>query len=67
MIGLTRLGPFLPSAFFTHIDEPSDVKIADIANALAAFMGTEWQSFDSPFDRFLRGDHAGYDPLFRQS
>jgi cytochrome c peroxidase len=46
-------------AAFDHIERPEDVTIVDIANALAAFMGTEWQSHDSPFDQFLAGDaHA---------
>jgi len=43
-------------AAFDHIQTPSDVTIVDIANALAAFMGTEWQSYDSPFDAYLGGD-----------
>ncbi|TWI92545.1 cytochrome c peroxidase [Roseibium hamelinense] len=41
---------------FDHIKSPEDVTIVDIANALAAFQATEWQSFDSPFDRYLAGD-----------
>ncbi len=43
---------------FDHIDAPEDVTIVDIANALAAFMGTEWRNHDSPFDRYLAGDAA---------
>ncbi|MGJ8615474.1 MAG: cytochrome-c peroxidase [Sulfitobacter sp.] len=43
-------------AAFSHIEQPEDVTIVEIANALAAFMGTEWQSFDSPYDRFVAGD-----------
>ncbi|AXI48770.1 methylamine utilization protein MauG [Sulfitobacter sp. SK012] len=43
-------------AAFDHIDAAKDVTIVEIANALAAFMGTEWQSFDSPFDAYLAGD-----------
>ncbi|WP_269582827.1 cytochrome-c peroxidase [Roseibium sp. Sym1] len=43
---------------FDHIDTPKDVTIVEIANALAAFQAVEWQSFDSPFDRFLSGDDA---------
>ncbi|GAB4540704.1 MAG: hypothetical protein Tsb0019_40720 [Roseibium sp.] len=41
---------------FDHIDRPDQVTIVEIANALAAFQATEWQSFDSPFDRYLAGD-----------
>lgn len=40
---------------FAHIDKAEQVTIVEIANALAAFMGTEWQSFDSPYDRSLSG------------
>ncbi|GFE62965.1 cytochrome-c peroxidase [Litoreibacter roseus] len=32
-----------------------DISIAHIANALGAFMGSEWRSFDSPFDEWLMG------------
>jgi len=40
---------------FPHIDSPEDVTIVDIANALAAFMGTEWQSYTTPWDAYLAG------------
>ncbi len=43
---------------FDHLTGPEDVTIVEIANALAAFMATEWQSFESPFDRYLAGDKA---------
>ncbi len=43
---------------FDHIGESKDVSIVDIANALAAFMGTEWRNFDSPFDDYLAGDNS---------
>ena len=43
---------------FAHINAAEDVTIVDIANALAAFMATEWQSMDSPYDRYLSGDMA---------
>jgi cytochrome c peroxidase len=42
---------------FENIDAAEQVTIVEIANALAAFMATEWQSIDSPFDRFLSGDN----------
>ncbi len=45
-------------AAFDHIDKPEQVTIVEIANALAAFQATEWQSFDSPFDRYLAGDSS---------
>lgn len=41
---------------FDHIDRPEQVSIVEIANALGAFMGVEWQSNDSPFDAYLAGD-----------
>ncbi|KAF0677569.1 anthranilate synthase component I [Profundibacterium mesophilum KAUST100406-0324] len=37
--------------------------IVDIAQALAAFIDSEWRSFDSPFDAFLAGDCAALGPL----
>ena len=43
---------------FDHLDGPESVTIVEIANALAAFMGTEWQSYDSAYDRFLAGDET---------
>lgn len=39
---------------FDHIDRPEDVTIVEIGNALAAFIGTEWANYDSPYDDFLR-------------
>jgi len=41
---------------FDHIESAEDVTIVEIANALAAFQAIEWQSYDSPFDRYLAGD-----------
>jgi len=41
---------------FAHIEEPEQVTIAEVANALAAFQAIEWTSFDSPFDQYLAGD-----------
>lgn len=48
---------------FDHIDSASDITIADIANALSAFMIHEWTSFDSPFDAYLAGDRAAMTPM----
>ncbi|MCT4608563.1 MAG: methylamine utilization protein MauG [Pelagimonas sp.] len=45
-------------AAFDHIDSAEEVSIVEIANALAAFMAIEWQSIDSPFDRYLAGDDS---------
>ena len=52
-------------AAFDTVDRPQDVTIVEIANALAAFMGSEWRSFDSPFDRFLAGDTHALGPQAR--
>lgn len=43
-------------AAYPHIETSSDISIADIANALSAFMIWEWSSFDSPYDAYLAGD-----------
>ncbi|MEM8750416.1 MAG: cytochrome c peroxidase [Pseudomonadota bacterium] len=43
---------------FDEIDHASDVTIVQIANALGAFIGSEWQSYDSPFDRYLAGNET---------
>jgi cytochrome c peroxidase len=40
---------------FDHIETAEDVTIVEIANALGAFIGSEWQSYDSPFDAYLQG------------
>ncbi|WP_299745546.1 cytochrome c peroxidase [uncultured Tateyamaria sp.] len=41
---------------YDHIKTAKDITIADIANALSAFMIWEWTSTDSPFDAYLSGD-----------
>jgi cytochrome c peroxidase len=38
---------------FPDVDRPGDVTIVHIANALAAFIGTEWRSHDSAWDDFV--------------
>ena len=53
-------------AQFPHIETAEDLRIVDIANALAAFMGTEWQSFDSPFDAHLAGENGALSPQQRR-
>ncbi len=40
---------------FPEISHPSEVTIVQIANALAAFMTTEWRSSDSAYDAWLTG------------
>ncbi|MEJ6402120.1 cytochrome-c peroxidase [Yoonia sp. 2307UL14-13] len=40
---------------FDHIEEPGDVTIVEVGNALGAFVASEWQSYDSPYDKWLAG------------
>ena len=47
---------------FDDIESAENITIVHIANALGEFMGSEWQSFDSPFDDALRGDHSALTP-----
>ncbi|MEO0654128.1 MAG: cytochrome c peroxidase [Pseudomonadota bacterium] len=41
---------------FDHIEEPAEVTIVEIANAIGAFIAQEWRNHDSPFDAYLGGD-----------
>ncbi len=41
---------------FENIQNPAEVTIVEIAEALAAFIGTEWQSIDAPFDAYIAGN-----------
>jgi cytochrome c peroxidase len=41
---------------------PALLAIADVGNAIAAFVGSSWQMGDAPFDRFLRGDDEALSP-----
>ena len=49
-------------AAFDHVERPEDVSIVEIANAIAAFIGTEFRNHDSPFDRHLAGDATALEP-----
>ena len=40
---------------FDTVNTAQDITIVHIAEALASFIGTEWQSFDAPFDDYLSG------------
>ena len=40
---------------YDHIEEPGDVTIVEIGNALGAFIISEWQSYDSAYDKWLTG------------
>lgn len=43
---------------YDHIDQPADIAIADAANAIAAFVETQWRADQSPFDRWRRGEET---------
>ena len=45
-------------AAFADLTAAADITIVHIGNALAAFQASEWQSYDSAFDAFLRGDKS---------
>jgi len=45
-------------AAFEQIHTPAEITISEIANAIGAFVGLEWQSYDSPFDAYLMGDET---------
>ncbi|MEO0703277.1 MAG: cytochrome c peroxidase [Pseudomonadota bacterium] len=47
---------------FDHIEEPADVTIVEIANAIGAFIASEWRNHDSPFDTYLAGDTEALSP-----
>lgn len=49
-------------AAFDDVTSPLDIDITHIANAIAAFEGTEFQSFDSPFDVYIGGDDTALLP-----
>lgn len=38
-----------------EVKTAQDITISQIANALSAFINSEWQSYDSPFDAYLAG------------
>ncbi len=40
---------------FDTVDEPLDISIVEVGNALGAFITTEWRSYDSPYDAWLSG------------
>lgn len=55
--GIEEYGRMFVAAF-DAIAEPGDVTIVEIANAIAAFIATEWRNYDSPFDQYLAGDET---------
>ncbi|PTX48381.1 cytochrome c peroxidase [Allosediminivita pacifica] len=42
------------SEVFEDVEGQDDITIVHVVNALAAFIGTEWQSYDTPYDRWAR-------------
>ncbi len=40
---------------FETVEEPLDITIVEIGNAMGAFITSEWRSFDSPYDAWLGG------------
>ena len=49
-------------AAFEDLTSVEDIDISHIANAIGAFIGLEWRSFDSPYDRWLAGDDTAMSP-----
>ena len=47
--------PYFKTAF-PELDNRKQINIVHIANAIGAFVGSEWRSDDAPFDRLLKGD-----------
>lgn len=43
---------------FDTVEKAEDITIVEIANVIAAFEGTEFRNYDSPFDKYLMGDEA---------
>ena len=42
---------------FDDVRSAADIHFRHAANAIAAFEATQWRADDSPFDRFLHGNH----------
>jgi cytochrome c peroxidase len=41
------------AAVYPEVQSASDITIVEIVNAIASFIGSEWQSYDSPYDAWL--------------
>ena len=57
-----RYGPAIVAAF-DEVETSENITIAQIANAVAAFMAIEWRSTDSLFDQYLSGAKDALSPL----
>lgn len=47
---------------FAGIETAGDIRIEHVGNAVGEFVGSEWRSHDSPFDRYLEGDRNALSP-----
>ena len=59
--GISEYEPLFVQAF-EDVDSNQDIEIVHVANAIGSFVGLEWQSFDSPYDKFLAGDRDALTP-----
>ena len=53
------------SAYPDEIYHAADITFVHAANAIAAFEAIAWRFDNSPFDRYLRGDHSALSPAAR--
>lgn len=58
---IPEYGAMFEAAFY-EIDTADQVTIVQIANALGAFIGSEWANYDSPFDAYLAGQTDALSP-----
>jgi len=58
--GIEEYGRLFVAAF-DHVETSADITIVEIANAIGAFIGTEFRNHDSPFDRYLEGHRDALD------
>ena len=49
-------------AAYDTVESAEDISIVEIGNAIAAFVGTEWRNFDSPYDQYLAGQTEALSP-----
>ncbi len=65
---LTERVQYLPDywppfkAAYPQLNSLDQITITHIANAISAFVGTEWRSDDAPFDAWLRGNKQALSP-----
>lgn len=60
---LRRIDAYLPAfnAAWPAIRAPRDITIAHVAEAIDAFISSEWRATNSPFDHWLAGDARALD------